>query len=52
MNRYPGIHPFKESEKELFKGREAEKRELLDLVIVHPMVVLFAKSGIGKTSLL
>jgi len=52
MNRYPGIHPFKESEKELFKGREAEKRELLDLVIVHPLVVLFAKSGIGKTSLL
>ena len=52
MNRYPGIHPFKESEKELFKGREAEKSELLNLVIVHPLVVLFAKSGMGKTSLL
>lgn len=52
MNRYPGIQPFGNDQSHLFKGREAEKRELLNLVILHPLVVLFAKSGIGKTSLL
>lgn len=52
MNRYPGIQPFQSSQSDLFKGREDEKRELLNLIILHPLVVLFSKSGIGKTSLL
>ncbi len=52
MNRYPGIQPFERNQSHLFKGREEEKHELLDLITLHPLVVLFAKSGIGKTSLL
>lgn len=50
--RYPGIQPFSQSEQALFFGRAKEIKELYRLVVLNPVVVLFGKSGIGKTSLL
>ncbi len=52
MNRYPGIRPFTAEDQFLFKGREQEKRDLFQLIILNDIVVLFGESGIGKTSLL
>ncbi|MFL5384389.1 MAG: tetratricopeptide repeat protein [Longimicrobiaceae bacterium] len=52
--RYPGSHPFQDSDLDrlLFKGRETEALTLLHLVLSERLVVLFGKSGIGKSSLL
>lgn len=52
LNRYPGIREFTEAETHLFFGRKLEARKLLSLVKAKSLVVLFAKSGIGKSSLL
>jgi hypothetical protein len=52
--RYPGSRPFKDNDFDrlLFFGRENEKQILLHSVLAENLFVLFAKSGIGKTSLL
>jgi len=52
--RYPGSRPFQDTDldQRLFFGRDDEKQALLHLVLAEDLVVLFAKSGIGKTSLL
>lgn len=52
--RYPGARPFKDSplERKLFFGRKDEKKKLLNDVLSNKIVVLFAKSGVGKSSLL
>lgn len=50
--RYPGLHYFTTEQKDLFFGREAEKRDLLALVLTEKIVALFSKSGYGKSSLL
>jgi len=50
--RFPGLRSFEESEAPLFKGREREKQTLFDLIVVERCVVMFAKSGAGKSSLL
>lgn len=52
ISRYPGIRSFETDERELFFGRKKETQELFSLIKVKRSVVLFAKSGIGKTSLL
>lgn len=54
VHRYPGSNPFSDNELErkLFFGREEEKESLFHLIRAERLVVLFAKSGIGKTSLL
>ncbi len=51
-SRYPGIRAFEESEQFLFFGRNDEIRRLYAQVTANTLVVLFAKSGIGKSSLL
>ncbi len=51
-NRYPGIRAFEPTETNLFFGRSDDSRELFTQVKAQPLVVLFAKSGIGKSSLL
>jgi len=51
-HRYPGIHSFTAAEREQFFGRERETKELYRLLVLNPVVVLFGKSGTGKTSLL
>ena len=50
--RYPGIRSFEETEAQLFFGRKKEARQLYSLVKAKSSVVLFAKSGIGKSSLI
>jgi hypothetical protein len=49
---YPGPRPFDREDRALFFGREAETRELVSLVVAHQVVLLYAASGAGKTSLL
>lgn len=51
-SRYPGIRSFEPHERKQFFGRRRETRELHDLIKSERFMVLFAKSGIGKTSLL
>ena len=50
--RYPGLSPFQLADASLFYGRERESRALFAQVSVEKMVVLFSRSGIGKSSLL
>ena len=52
INPYVGPRPFERSDQELFFGRDAETRELASLVIADRIVLLYAASGAGKTSLL
>jgi uncharacterized protein YjbI with pentapeptide repeats len=51
---YPGLQSFCDDDvsRQLYAGREAEKNALLDLVTGEPIVVLFSRSGLGKTSLI
>jgi hypothetical protein len=51
-NRYPGTQPFTSAQENLFFGRELETKELLKLIQFQQMVVLYGKSGLGKSSLL
>ncbi len=48
-NPYPGPRAFQHGEA-LF-GRERETAQLLDLLIAERVVLLYAPSGAGKTSL-
>jgi formylglycine-generating enzyme required for sulfatase activity len=52
--RYPGAPPFggDELSRKLFHGRGRETRELADLVLAQRLVVVYARSGMGKSSLL
>jgi len=52
--RYPGSGPFqdKESDRLLFKGRDKEITSLLNLILSEKLTIIFAKSGIGKSSIL
>jgi tetratricopeptide (TPR) repeat protein len=52
--RYPGIRPFYDNDidRRLFFGRDTEKEALLHKVLADNLVVLYARSGLGKTSLL
>lgn len=50
--RYPGLKPFERSQSGVFHGREEDIQRLSNLILRERLVVLFSKSGIGKTSLL
>src|SRR5262249_51878029 len=49
---YVGPRPFGRDEEDLFFGRDRETRDLCSLVVAHPIVLLYADSGAGKSSLL
>jgi WD40 repeat protein len=49
---YVGPRPFHRDDEHIFFGREREANELLSLIIAHPVVLIYAQSGAGKTSLL
>lgn len=49
---YVGPRPFEESDEDIFFGRDQEVSELTALVIAHQIVLFYAQSGAGKTSLL
>src|SRR5450432_81033 len=50
--RYPGTKPFEADEYELFKGRDEDVSRLDELISLQNLVVLFGRSGLGKSSLL
>lgn len=50
--RYPGTKPFTTKERQLFYGRDADIKRLFKFVSTEKLVVLYGKSGLGKSSLL
>ncbi len=52
QRRYPGLNYFTTAQKAQFFGRDEEIEELLGLILGEKIVVLFGKSGYGKSSLL
>jgi len=51
-HRFPGVQPFKTADQDLFFGRDRDITDLLDLVQLEKLVVLFSRSGYGKSSLI
>jgi Novel STAND NTPase 1 len=54
VDRYPGVQPFGDSREDRLRlfGRDEETSVLLHRLLGVDMLVLFAKPGLGKTSLL
>jgi hypothetical protein len=52
MKRYPGVSPFTAEQSNIFYGRENDIDKLQKLISLRKQVLLYSKSGIGKTSLL
>jgi hypothetical protein len=50
--RYPGVTPFTTEQENIFFGRDQDEEELYRLLRREPLVVLYGKSGLGKSSLL
>jgi hypothetical protein len=52
--RYPGAQPFSDDEisRKTFFGRERESTDLANKILANRLVVVYAVSGLGKTSLL
>ncbi len=52
--RYPGSRPFYDTDidRHLFFGRDSEKESLLHKILTNNLMVLYSKSGLGKTSLI
>ncbi|HTP09035.1 MAG TPA: ATP-binding protein [Anaerolineae bacterium] len=51
-NPYIGPRPFERSDRDRFFGRARETRDLLSLIMAERVVLFYAQSGAGKTSLL
>jgi hypothetical protein len=51
-NPFVGPVPFEREDADLFFGRDGEIQELVSLIVANRVVVLYAASGAGKTSLL
>jgi hypothetical protein len=52
--RYPGAQPFADDDlsRRLFFGRGVQSTELTNQILANRLVVLYGRSGLGKTSLL
>jgi len=50
--RYPGAQPFTTQQKQIFFGRDKDVEKLYDLIRLENLVVLYSKSGLGKSSLI
>ena len=46
------LESFRRVTRSYFFGRDAEAAELLQRLRLHPLLVLYGRSGLGKTSLL
>ncbi len=51
-NPYVGPRPYERSDREKFFGRGREARDLLALMLAERVLLFYAQSGAGKTSLL
>ena len=51
-NPYVGPRTFRQDEGHLFFGRDREARDLLSLVVSEQLVLFYAQSGAGKSSLI
>lgn len=51
-NKFMGILPYNEGEKNIFVGREDETKQLYDRIIRNDYTVYYAASGEGKSSLI
>ena len=51
-NRFVGMASFTEKEHDIFFGRDQDIEKLATLIQTEKLVVLFSKSGVGKSSLL
>lgn len=51
-NKYMGILPYNEGERNIFVGREDETKQLYDRIIRNDYTVYYAASGEGKSSLI
>ncbi len=49
---YVGPRSFEQKDQAIFFGRDNEAKDILSLVIAHAVVLVYAQSGAGKTSLL
>jgi WD40 repeat protein len=49
---WPGLDPYREEHASFFFGREAEADELFERISKKSFTLLYAQSGLGKTSLL
>ena len=54
VHRYPGAQPFRDDDlsRRTFFGRDQAAVALTDQILANRLVVVYAKSGLGKTSLL
>ena len=50
--RYPGARPFTEGDQAVFFGRKKDISSLSRVIKLEELVVLYGKSGLGKTSLI
>src|SRR5450432_1290638 len=54
VHRYPGAQPFRDDDasRKVFFGRGPDSVALADQILANRLVIVYAKSGTGKTSLL
>lgn len=52
MEPYKGLRSYTEADEDLFFGRDAERAILVDKILADKLTLLFAASGVGKSSLL
>ena len=52
IRRYPGANPFSSDQKDLFFGRQEDINNLFEFISLSNLSVLYAKSGLGKSSLI
>jgi hypothetical protein len=52
MNPFVGLRPFREEERHFFMGRELATAYVETKSELNPLTLLFARSGIGKSSFL
>jgi hypothetical protein len=52
IDPFIGPRPFRREDQKLFFGRDKETNEILSLIFAHQLVLIYAQSGAGKTSIL
>jgi hypothetical protein len=50
-NPFVGPRPFRREEQKLFFGRKYESERIISLIYSHKLVLVYAQSGAGKTSI-